>query len=614
MKDNDVTKVSLLAPARSLESGIIAINHGADEIYIGAPKFSARQAAGNSIEDIAMLVRYAHKFRVKVHVALNTLLFDSEMESALEIIRQVYNAGVDALIIQDLGLLELDLPPIPLHASTQANNVSIEHIQFLESAGFSKIILARELSIQEITAIRQHTIIPLESFVHGSLCVSYSGQCYLSHAVGNRSANRGECAQPCRLSYNLIDGNNRMLVENKHLLSLRDLNLSKYVPQLFEAGVTSLKIEGRLKDDAYVANVVSYYRRVIDSFLERNNSFRKSSLGNIKTRFIPDVDKTFNRRYSQYFIQEPLNQDVTAHDSPKSVGKRIGILTKVTPDYAEIDASEPLCNGDGICFFTADGQLQGTYINKVDGIKIIPANFADWQIGTEIYRNLDTAFEKSMQIDKTKRQISCEIQIELQEESLVFTAIIPEEGIFASIEVPDFSPATNADRALVMCNQQLKKSGNTIFEVVNVTLNSPIVPYFSAAQLNDIRRSLLDKLESVLLDSYHRAECSIMKTNHPYPISLIDYNGNITNEKAKAFYKRHKAELLRWAPEKWGYKGGEALMTTKYCLRYSMGWCKIHQKPTTEVPERLFLTHENQRFRLDFDCKKCVMKVIKDTE
>jgi len=611
---NNYTKVSLLAPARSLESGIIAVNHGADEIYIGAPKFSARQAAGNSIEDIAALVQYAHKFRVKVYVALNTLLFDSEMEDALNLIWQIYHAGADALIIQDMGLLELDLPPIPLHASTQANNVSLDHIKFLESAGFSRVILARELSIPEITAIRQHTTIPLECFVHGSLCVSYSGQCYLSHAIGNRSANRGECAQPCRLNYNLVDGNNQILVEDKHLLSLRDLNLSEYVPQLFEAGATSLKIEGRLKDDAYVANVVSYYRQKIDDFLANNRAYQKSSLGSVTTQFTPDIDKTFNRRYSQYFIQSPSNQEITAYDTPKSMGKRMGTLTKVTPGYAEIDSVEPFRNGDGICFFTADGQLQGTYINEVDGTKITPANFVDWQVGTEIYRNLDTAFEKSMQIDKTKRRISCKIQIELQGESLVFTATIPEEGLFASMEVFDLSPATNAERAMAMCDQQLRKSGNTIFEVTDVTLKTLVAPYFSAAQLNDIRRSLLEKLESVLADSYHRIECSVLKTDHPYPISLIDYNGNITNEKAKAFYKRHGADLLRWAPEKWGYKGGEALMTTKYCLRYSMGWCKIHQKPTTEVPEPLFLTHDNQRFRLDFDCKKCVMKVMKDKE
>jgi 23S rRNA 5-hydroxycytidine C2501 synthase len=611
---NNYTKVSLLAPARSLESGIVAVNHGADEIYIGAPKFSARQAAGNSIEDIAALVQYAHKFRVKVYVALNTLLFDSEMEDALNLIWQIYHAGADALIIQDMGLLELDLPPIPLHASTQANNVSLDHIQFLESAGFSRVILARELSIPEITAIRQHTTISLECFVHGSLCVSYSGQCYLSHAIGNRSANRGECAQPCRLNYNLVDGNNQVLVENKHLLSLRDLNLSEYVPQLFEAGATSLKIEGRLKDDAYVANVVSYYRQKIDDFLANNSAYRKSSLGSVTTQFTPDIDKTFNRRYSQYFIQSRSNQEITSYNTPKSMGKRMGTLTKVTPGYAEIDSAEPFRNGDGICFFTADGQLQGTYINEVDGAKITPANFVDWQVGTEIYRNLDTAFEKSMQIDKTKRRISCKIQIESHGESLVFTAIIPEEDLIASMEVSDFSPATNAERALVMCDQQMRKSGNTIFEVTDVTLNTSVAPYFSAAQLNDIRRSLLEKLESVLVDSYHRVECPVLKTEHPYPISLIDYNGNITNEKAKAFYKRHGADLLRWAPEKWGYKGGEVLMTTKYCLKYSLGWCKIHQKPITEVSEPLFLTHENQRFRLDFDCKKCVMKVVKDKE
>ena len=611
---NNTVQISLLAPARSLESGIVAVNHGADEIYVGAPKFSARQAAGNSIEDIAALVRYAHKFRVKVYVAFNTLLFDSEMDDALNMIWQIFHTGADALIIQDMGLLELDLPPIPLHASTQANNVTPEHIQFLEAAGFSRVILARELSLPEISAIRQLTTVPLECFVHGSLCVSYSGQCYLSHAVGNRSANRGECAQPCRLTYNLVDGNNRILVQDKHLLSLRDLNLSEYVPQLIQAGATSLKIEGRLKDETYVANVVSYYRQIIDDFMENNRDFRKSSLGKVTTAFTPDPEKTFNRKYSQYFIHNRSTQDISAMDTPKSMGKRMGVITKVTAGYAEIDAAEPFRNGDGICFLTADGQLQGTYVNEVEGSRITPANFVDWQVGTVIYRNLDTAFEKSMQLDKTKRRIPCQIQIEAHGESLEFVATIPEENLVASLAVSDFSPATNAERALAMCDQQLKKSGNTIFEVMEVSIISPVVPHFSAAQLNEIRRSLLEKLESLLEMSYQRDERPLVKTSHPYPQTAIDYNGNITNEKAKAFYQRHGAELVRWAPEKWGYRGGEALMTTKFCLRYAMGWCKIHQHPTGEVPEQLFLTRENRRFRLEFDCRKCVMKVIKDMD
>lgn len=606
-----VQKVSLLAPARSLEAGIMAINHGADEVYIGAPKFSARQAAGNSIEDITALIQYAHKFNVKVFVALNTLLFDREMDDALEIIWQIYHAGADALIIQDLGLLQLNLPPIPLHASTQANNVSIEHIQFLESVGFSRVILARELSLEEITSIRQQTTVPLESFVHGSLCVSYSGQCYLSHAVGNRSANRGECAQPCRLSYNLTDGNNKVLVENKHLLSLRDLNLSQFVPQLFMAGITSLKIEGRLKDNAYVANVVNYYRNVIDEFLATNANFEKSSRGNVTTQFVPDIDKTFNRRYSQYFIQGRSPQEITSYQTPKSLGKKMGVITKVNFRDAEIEAIESFHNGDGICFFAANGDLQGTYINAVDGNKITPANVVDWQVGTEIYRNLDTAFEKSMQIEKTKRTVSCLIQVVDNDKSVVFTATIPGEDISASIEISDFSPATNVERALEMCAQQLKKSGNTMFEVVEVNMNVAVAPFFTAAQLNEVRRSLLEKLESVLLSSYQRIEQKLAKTNQPYPISQIDYNGNVANEQAKSFFELHGAKLLRWAPEKWGYQGDEALMTTKYCLKFSMGWCKVHQKPTVEVPEQLFLTHDDQKFKLDFDCRKCVMKVYK---
>jgi putative protease len=602
--------ISLLAPARSLEAGIIAINHGADEIYIGAPKFGARQAAGNSIEDIAELIKYAHKFNVKVFVALNTLLFSRELEEAEAMIWKIYEAGADALIIQDMGILELNIPPIPLHASTQVNNVDIAHIQFLEKTGFSRVILARELSVEEISKIKENTTIELETFIHGSLCVSYSGQCYLSHSIGNRSANRGACAQPCRLNYNLEDETGKMLISNKHLLSLRDLNLSNHIPQLISAGVCSLKIEGRLKDNAYIANVVSHYRNIIDRFLSENPNYCKSSAGEISTNFIPDIDKTFNRGYSYYFIENRTG-DITAHNSPKSLGKEIGMITRTTPMYAEIDAKEPLKNGDGICFFSVNGELQGAYINAVDGNRITPSNEVDWQIGTVIYRNLDTAFEKQLQADKTKRQIPCSIVVEEQNQVVVFKATDLDSNEIATFELTEITEATNQERARDICIQQLSKSGASLFTVKEVNLNIGKIPFLTTAQINEIRRELLENLEEKRIGSYKREVHQLVKNNIPYPLTKIDFNGNISNEKSKAFFERHGAELMRWAPEKWGYQGGEALMTTKYCLKHSMGWCKVYQKPEIEVPEHLFLTHENQRFKLVFDCKKCVMKVFK---
>lgn len=600
--------ISLLAPARSLEAGIIAINHGADEIYIGAPKFGARQAAGNSLEDIAELIQYAHKFNVKVFVALNTLLFNRELEEAELLIHKIYEAGADALIIQDMGILELNLPPIPLHASTQANNVDLAHIQFLESVGFSRVILARELSIDEITAMRKNTSVELETFIHGSLCVSYSGQCYLSHAIGNRSANRGECAQPCRLNYDLEDEKGNLLIANKHLLSLRDLNLSDFIPQLISAGVCSLKIEGRLKDNAYVANVVSHYRNLIDQFILENPEYCRASSGIIITNFTPDIDKTFNRRYSQYFIDN-RNGDITAHNSPKSLGKEIGVITHTTPIYAEIDATEPLKNGDGICFFTAKGELQGAYINDVDGNKIIPSNDLDWKIGTIIYRNLDTAFEKQLQADKTKRQIPCKITVEDDNGVVVFTATDLDNSETATYVLTEITEATNKERARDTYIQQLSKSGASLFSVIEVLLKTEIIPFLTTSQINEIRRTLLEQLEEKRDKRYLRVEHTIAKNDIPYPITEIDFNGNISNEKSKEFFERHGAEMMRWSPEKWGYKGDEALMTTKYCLKHSMGWCKVHQKPTSAVPDKLYLVHDNKRLKLEFDCKKCVMKV-----
>jgi 23S rRNA 5-hydroxycytidine C2501 synthase len=604
-------KISLLAPVRSLEAGIIAVNHGADEIYIGAPKFGARQAAGNSIEDIAALIEYAHTFRVKVYVALNTLIFDSELEEAKNLIWEIYRVGADALIIQDMGILELDLPPIPLHASTQANNVTVEHIQFLEKAGFSRVILARELSIDQIKEIKNATTIELETFIHGALCVSFSGQCYLSHSIGNRSANRGECAQPCRLNYDLVDENDRVLVENKHLLSLRDLNLTESIPQLLDAGITSLKIEGRLKDNAYVANVVSHYRSLIDKYLQDNPQLERSSIGNTTTQFTPDIDKTFNRQYSRYFINGRSDEDITAPDSPKSLGKKIGVITKVTVGFAEIDAVEPLRNGDGICFFTKEGVLQGAYINSVNGSQIIASNDVDWSVGTEVFRNLDTAFEKQMQIEKTKRKISCEIRLETSGETIQIKASVTGVEVESTYQLSDFEVAGNPERAAAMLVQQLSKSGDSIFEVTHVDVALEVLPFLPMARINEIRRTLLEELESKMSESYQREEHSFEKTTTPFPISDIDYNGNISNELSKAFFERHGAKLKRWAPEKWGYKGDEVLMTTKYCLKYSLGWCKIHQHPTVEVPNELFLTHQNKKLKLEFDCKRCVMMVKK---
>lgn len=608
-----LTEISLLAPARSLEAGIVAINHGADEIYIGAQKFGARHAAGNTLEDIATLIAYAHKFKVKVFVTINTLLFDREMDEIQILIHELHSIGTDAIIIQDLGILELDLPPIPIHASTQLNNIEVSHIQFLEKVGFSRAILGRELTLDQIKEIRNNTTIELESFIHGSLCVSYSGQCYLSHFVGNRSANRGECAQPCRLTYDLIDVDENILIHQKHLLSLKDLNLTTSIPQLIESGVTSLKIEGRLKDNEYIANVVGHYRKVIDNYLAQNPLYTRSSKGISNLHFTPDIDKTFNRQYSSYFINGRTENSIVAHDSPKSVGKKIGTITKTTSTYAEIETQETLRNGDGICYFAIDGTLYGAYINSVNKNQITISNEAKWEVGSEIFRNVDVDFIKNMHYEKTKRKIECRMQIDFSSNLFEIKAYLSEENLEAKIKIQNYELANNFERASLQFAEQLSKSGESIFEVTEVLIYSTNLPFIPISKMNEIRRELLNDLEEKLVSNYPKAIKILKKTNYPYPTTEIDYNGNISNELSKKFYQRHAAELKNWSPEKWGYRGNEALMTTKYCLKYSLGWCQKFQNPEKNLPRELNIMNQNNKFKLEFDCKRCVM-MVKDSK
>ena len=388
-----VTPLELLSPAGNADIGIAAIDHGADAIYIGAPKFSARADAGVSVADIARLIRHAHLYYAKVYVALNTIMTDRELAESLDIIRAVYQLGADGLIIQDAGLLELDLPPIPLIASTQMHNNTAEKVRFLEAVGFQRVILARELTISEIADIRRNTSkIELEAFVHGALCVSYSGQCYMSQAVVGRSGNRGVCAQPCRSHYTLIDGDGNVIQKNKFLLSLKDLNLMNRIPDLVAAGVTSFKIEGRYKGIEYVKNVTAAYRQAIDQFISGHSDYRKSSSGVSALTFSPDPDRTFNRGYTQYFISGP-GEKVASIDTQKAIGQYLGEITGVGKDFFRI-ARHDLQNGDGLCFFTKNNDLAGFRVDRMAKEKIYPNSMNGLEIGTSLYRNHDMALAR----------------------------------------------------------------------------------------------------------------------------------------------------------------------------------------------------------------------------
>ncbi len=374
--------LELLAPAKNLQQGMADVNYGADAVYVGAPMFGARASVGVNVNDIEALARFAHRYNAKVYTALNTILFDDELEKARKIIYQMYEAGVDALIIQDMGILEMDLPPIPLHASTQANNRTLEHIRFLDQVGFERVILARELDLKSIQNIHENTNVELEAFVHGALCVSYSGQCYMSFEATQRGANRGECAQFCRLPYTLKDENENVILRNKHLLSPKDLNLSNRLNELIDAGITSFKIEGRLKDENYVKNVVSYYRKALDEILKKRSDCKKPSFGTTDIPFVPNLEKSFNRGFTEYFIDGKASS-ICSMDTPKSKGEYLGKISKIGQRYFEIDnKSVHFHNGDGLCFLNKDGIFTGLNINRVDGEKIFPNQFNGLVIGS----------------------------------------------------------------------------------------------------------------------------------------------------------------------------------------------------------------------------------------
>ena len=456
-------RIELLSPAKDLETGIAAINCGADAVYLGAAHFGAREAAGNPITDVERLIKYAHKYWVRVYVVVNTSLYDEELDEAQHLINQVAQAGADALIIQDAGLLELDLPPIPLFASTQMHNHTPERVSFLEQVGFQRAILARELSLTQIREIRAKTSIELETFIHGALCVSYSGQCYLSYAIGGRSGNRGQCAQPCRRAYKLVGPEGQVISKRRYLLSLHDLNLSASLDELVDAGVCSFKIEGRLKDKTYVMNVVAHYRKLLDAVLN-DRAMRPTASGMIALDFEPDPNKTFNRGYSPYFLHD-RGADIAANDTPKSTGEPLGAVVSVDRSSFMLEpGSPPLHPGDGICFLDANhDELTGTTINRVDGRSIFPENMENLKPGVPVFRNHDHAFIDRLIKSQSTRKIRVGLWLAAVTNGLCLTAI-DEDGIQASVtQEIDLQPALQALKAQETMLRQLQKLGGDRF-------------------------------------------------------------------------------------------------------------------------------------------------------
>jgi 23S rRNA 5-hydroxycytidine C2501 synthase len=610
-------KVEILAPAKNLIQGMAAINAGADAVYIGAPAFGARSNATNSLEDIAEMVRYAHLFKAQVFVVLNTILYDNELEMCRKLIYQLYDIGVDAIIIQDMAIMEMDLPPIVIHASTQANNRDPKHVKFLKDAGMKRVVLARELNLDQIKEISEATDVELEFFVSGALCVSFSGNCYMSVANGERSANRGSCAQNCRLPYQLIDGKGDTLIANSHLLSIKDLDLSDQLPNLIEAGITSFKIEGRLKDMVYVKNNTSYLRKRLDAFLENNPQFQKASSGKTFYNFEPEMDRSFNRGYTDYFVNK-RKERIGNWESPKSQGQYIGKLLEIKANGYVIENYEKLNNGDGLFFINENNEADGVQINIIVNDLVVPNTFKPLPIGTVIYRNSDAEFNKMVeQENSVVRKIGVTLNFTETENGFQLLAI--DEDGHQSVQTLEVSKELAKSQESVIPNikKNLAKTGNTPFIVDELNVEFSGNWFLPISKVNEIRREVLEQLIDIRIKEYHREEFQIVKTDHDYPVKKLDFMYNVSNKMARAFYKRHgvteieKAFELQWDP------GKARVMTTKYCVKYELGKCARFQRDTMgeKLVEPLTLKHGENEYKLKFNCKPCEMEIWeKDAE
>lgn len=600
--------IELLSPARNLECGIAAVDHGADAVYIGAARFGARASAGNSVQDIAELCQYAHRYGVKVYVTVNTILYDSELQDTQDLIWELYRVGADALIVQDMALLQMDLPPISLHASTQMDNRTPEKVCALSKLGYEQIVLARELSIDEIRAI--HQVVPdtpLEAFVHGALCVSYSGRCYASEYCFGRSANRGECAQFCRLPLSLEDSNGETIVEDKFLLSLHDMNRSRYLEEMMDAGVRSFKIEGRLKNVSYVKNITAYYRQQIDAILRRRTEYQRSSLGKEEFFFTPDPARSFSRGFTDYFLHGGTD-DLASMDTPKSRGQFVGHVKEVRRGCIIVAGTIPFCNGDGLCFIDAQGKLQGFRVNRVEGNHLYPAEMPDVKKGDALWRNYDHQWEKLIAKETSVRRIPISFTLSEVEDGFILKAV-QQGGKEVSLHFL-------AEHQLARTDQQagitelLSKLGDTIYiaEKVDVSFSQPW--FIPRSLLAEWRRSVVEQLAST--QEENRKETPDKSFCREARVSPQCFDFNISNRLSEQFVvSKGGAERINALEVTGQLNEGQALMTCRYCLRYQMGWCPRQRGAKSPYQEPYYLcSKDGRRFRLEFDCKKCEMKVL----
>ena len=602
--------IELLAPAKDYASAVAAVESGADALYIGGARFGARQAAGNSDEEIRRVVDYAHRYGVRVHTTLNTLLWDSELKDAERVARNLAAAGVDALIVQDMALLRMNLP-VELHASTQVSNMTEEGARFLGEVGFARVILERSLSLEEIRRICAATTADVECFIHGAICVGYSGRCFLSRSISERSGNRGACSQPCRLKWDLVDARGNKILKAKHLLSVRDMNLSHRIGDLLDAGVTSFKIEGRLKDEGYIRNVVAYYRREIDRALASRPDMCRSSVGETTLDFTPDPAKSFTRGFSEYFF-EGKHPGVASFDTPKAVGEYIGHVSRIAGGRRgafRIDTTKTLSAGDGICFITREGSF-GTSINAVSDGWITPNRMDGIVEGMEVYRNSDHRFTLQLERTRTRRTIRTQAKVTIWAEGIALSYTDCEGFTGEASRTMPFDPANNRERNAQNIRTQVAKSGDTIFRVEDIAIegDSYFVP---ASLLGELRREALDQL--LTARKQRNFDHRILAENPAarYPWRRVTRDENVTNHLAREFYTDHGVEEIEDPLELAPSMEGAVVMRSAYCIRREIGEC-LRQNP--RLRGDLYIEHGTARYRLGFDCRKCEMSLIKETK
>ncbi|TBW10635.1 U32 family peptidase [Azotobacter chroococcum subsp. isscasi] len=621
--------LELLSPARDVSIAREAILHGADAVYIGGPSFGARHNAGNGVAEIAELVQFAHLFHARVFVTLNTILHDDELEPARRLIRQLYDAGIDALIVQDMGILELDIPPIELHASTQCDIRSPEKARFLSDAGLSQLVLARELSLQEVRAIAAQVDATIEYFIHGALCVAFSGQCYISHAQTGRSANRGDCSQACRLPYTLKDDQGRVVAYDKHLLSMKDNNQSANLRALIDAGVRSFKIEGRYKDMGYVKNITAYYRQLLDGILDERPELARASSGRTEHFFVPDPDKTFHRGSTDYFANE-RQIDIGAFDSPTFTGLPVGEILKVGKKDFIAGSTETLSNGDGLNVlvkrevvgfrasvveelgrFEQDGKPRWQY--RIEPNEM-PAALKQLRPNHPLNRNLDHDWQQALQKTSAERRVAVRWQVRLTEDTLDLS-VTSEEGVGAQVRLAGpFGPAKKPEQALEQLRDLLGQLGTTRYHAEGVEIDAPQVFFVPNSQLKALRREAIDALSAARLAAHRRGSRKPVSVPPPvYPESHLTFLANVYNEKARAFYHRYGVQLIDAAYEAHEETGEVPVMITKHCLRFSFNLCPKQAKGVQGVRTRVApmqLVHQDEVLTLTFDCKACEMHVV----